>query len=388
MGMSFWGGDINPAMVVVAKARLLSSHVTPSQASLCERIVADAKRMVGDTRTDQDPLRRWFTDDTAAVLRAIEHRIAVLFDPGTVEGNLLSAINRVSEFSALASFFYLALFRSTQHLLRPFRASNPTWVKSPEQSADKLGIDSETVLEQFRHSVTDMVSASQAIDLELPLDPAEVTRHERSAGTTSASRCPHPPAIEVASSTALPLSDHAAAAVVSSPPYCTRIDYAVTTAPELAILGMGKQYVRQLRDQMIGTSTIHRGGLHIDPTWGVTCAKFLKAIEDHPSKASRTYYLKNHKQYFHGIASSLREINRVLRPGAPCILVVQDSYYKECHNDLPTIVSEMGESLGWNCTARHDYTPSHHLGRINKKSRMYRSHMTAVESALIFTTAR
>jgi DNA modification methylase len=43
--------------------------------------------------------------------------------------------------------------------------------------------------------------------------------------------------IDCASSQSIPLPNSFIDLVVTSPPYCTRIDYAVATSPELALLG-------------------------------------------------------------------------------------------------------------------------------------------------------
>jgi hypothetical protein len=79
---------------------------------------------------------------------------------------------------------------------------------------------------------------------------------------------------------------------------------------------------------------------------GSTCNEFLASVGAHKSKASSGYYLKTHLDYFSKLSSSIDRIVTVMRPGAKAILVVQDSYYKDVHNDLPTIVSEMAELSG------------------------------------------
>ncbi len=226
---------------------------------------------------------------------------------------------------------------------------------------------------------------------EVPSASGSTAQHSTStqggAGATAARDIGHFATISVASSTKLPFIDQSAAAVVSSPPYCTRIDYAVTTAPELAVLGFASTDARELRDAMIGTSTITNAAADLDFTWGATCAQLLEDIAVHRSKASSTYYLRTHLQYFDGLARSLRELDRVLRKDAPCALVVQDSYYKEVHNDLPAIVEEMADSIGWTLQNRYDYVSSRHLARVNTRARRYRKASTATESVLLFRSA-
>ena len=75
--------------------------------------------------------------------------------------------------------------------------------------------------------------------------------------------------IEVASSDALPIEGGDVDIVITSPPYCTRIDYAVSTSLELAFLGFDyNTSVRRLRDRMIGTSTVRNILPEENPRWG------------------------------------------------------------------------------------------------------------------------
>ena len=41
--------------------------------------------------------------------------------------------------------------------------------------------------------------------------------------------------------------------------------------------------------------------------------------------------------------------------GGRAVLVVQDSYYKDVHNDLPTITAEMAQSVGLKLQRREDF---------------------------------
>ncbi|MCB6704885.1 hypothetical protein LI092_10345, partial [Streptococcus parasanguinis] len=78
-----------------------------------------------------------------------------------------------------------------------------------------------------------------------------------------------------------------------------------------------------------------------------TCLETLSKIENHHSKASRTYYLKTYLQYFHSIFLSLKEIDRVMKNEGKCIIVIQNSYYKDIFIDLKQIFIEMIKYLGW-----------------------------------------
>jgi hypothetical protein len=172
--------------------------------------------------------------------------------------------------------------------------------------------------------------------------------------------------------------------VLSSPPYCTRIDYAVATSIELAILRMKEGSAELLRRSLMGTSTVSQDATEIDERWGRTCVAFLDKMKSHPSKASQTYYLKNHIQYFRDLHASTVELKRILKPGGACALVVQDSYYKEVHNDVPTIVAEMAASVDLRLTRSVDFPTQRSMVGRNKRARKYLGDRTVIESVLCF----
>jgi DNA modification methylase len=191
--------------------------------------------------------------------------------------------------------------------------------------------------------------------------------------------------IEQASSDSIPLPDSSVDLVISSPPYCTRIDYAIATSPELALLGcsMNKD-IKNLRDCMIGTPTIIEKILEVKSNWGPTCRSFLNSVETHNSKASKSYYYRYHVQYFNSIYESLLEIDRTLVESGKCVIVVQDSYYKDIHNDLPRIFCEMAESIDWSAVDRLNFEIKQTMANCNKEVKKYRSSPNATESVLIF----
>jgi hypothetical protein len=192
--------------------------------------------------------------------------------------------------------------------------------------------------------------------------------------------------IAVGSSEALPLGERSVDFVLSSPPYCTRIDYAVATLPELAVLGYRiDTEFDELRRSLIGTSTVPKEAPSIKAGWGKTCRSFLEQLENHTSKASESYYLKNHLQYFNSLYISVSEISRTLRPKGACILVVQDSFYKDIHNDLPKIVSEMAVERALSLERQENFGHSRVMAGVNPKVKKYRAQVTATESVLCFS---
>jgi hypothetical protein len=192
--------------------------------------------------------------------------------------------------------------------------------------------------------------------------------------------------LKVASSSSLPLCDEYIDLVLSSPPYCTRIDYGIATLPELAVVSIsGSSGMDEVRRSLMGTTTVPR---EIDKPAvneiGELCYKFLEAVRSHSSKSSPTYYYKNLTQYFVSLSRSVSEIYRVMRPKAYFVCVVQDSYYKDLHCDLPSMIVELGEMSGLRLDKRIDFESKQNMVNLNVRSRTYRKKTTAYECVLIF----
>jgi tRNA G10 N-methylase Trm11 len=173
---------------------------------------------------------------------------------------------------------------------------------------------------------------------------------------------------------ALPLRDDVADAVITSPPYLTRIDYAVGTAPELSFLGFDTdERFRAIRSAIMGSTCITGGDYSTSERWGPTCLAALEAVRAHKSKASASYYFKTHVQYFSDAERFMAECLRVLKPGAFAALVVQDSWYKDVLIPLAAIYAEMAVCLGAEGAAiEHSVHVRSHIGLVNTRARRYK----------------
>jgi hypothetical protein len=221
------GFDVNPALAVVSRARLLGAGVWASIDPLGEDVVAHA----ASVELDEDPLRFWFSQQAAGSIRGLQqsmHRLLV--DSGTASQ---AAFEGAPGMSTLAAFFYTVLFRTVRVLIAPRAGTNPTWWKRVEE-ADRLGPSREEIMTQFRASATELAAGLHRDNYDGGVDIR----------------------VGLGDSRRLPLEDGAVDAVVSSPPYCTRIDYGVATRPELAVLGAGEEDIKFLRDRMVGTPTM------------------------------------------------------------------------------------------------------------------------------------
>jgi len=359
LGYTSYGYDINPAMLVISKARQLDMGVKNSLNSINKDILVKAKRRRNIEYKNSDPLHSWFDTATLSTIRGIEQAVQkLLIDKDNILVNTRDFFYKMSD---LASFFYVALFITVRQLISPFMASNPTWVKIAKGRSELQHWEASQIYKIYIKTFNEMVDK---ID-------AKMKRQNKTI-------------LGVANSKALPIDNCSINAIISSPPYCTRIDYAISTRPELAVLGFSEQEIDALRREMIGTPKVPKDLPAVNKNWGLTCLEFINKVANHDSKASKSYYYKHFLQYFNGINESLLELDRVLVNDGMCILVLQDSYYKDVHNDLPKIFIEMGQNLKWKMNNRIDFASNLSMANINWKTKHYRSSISTMETVLVF----
>jgi hypothetical protein len=260
VGLRSTGIDINPVMIVAAKARLISGSEAKRlhKIALSQQVQAYSKLEV----SDDDPLASWFSISSVRAIRSIEREINVEFCKrrpfrSPVDPNKLSI---------KASCCYLALFRTVRHLLEQQIGTNPTWIKIPE-SALRISAPSKTVRALYFRNIEFLLSKAHG-------------SHSR--------RCTAE--IVEGDSAAIPYQNAHFDAAISSPPYLTRIDYGIATRPELCVLGYSQAELDKLRHRIIGTTVVSRDGKALDTTFPQPIQTFLDEVRKHPSRASDTYY--------------------------------------------------------------------------------------------------
>lgn len=367
LGLRSIGVDLNPVMIIVARARLLASsesdHLRPLAASILSHMRAHTS-MLATT----DALLTWFQPKTAALIRTIEQNI---------RSNLIGTLTKsedgihLDRISGTAATLYVALFATCRKLVAEFQSSNPTWLRKPKNEEGRVCASRATLVRLFSQNVRGMAEALVAQEeSDLLRGPIPERGHS---------------SISLADTTAMRLPSSSVDFVLTSPPYCTRIDYTAATRIELAVLEpLLTTTASTLGQQMIGSTRVPSDPISADPSWGPTCARFLDALQNHSSKASRSYYLPTHLDYFSKMSRSLCRITDSLKPGGQAILVVQDSYYKDVHNDVPTIISEIGARVGLALRRREDFRLSRSMSDVHPGRKNYNRPLGATESVLCF----
>ncbi len=352
-------------MVIVSRARCLPPADGDSIEPLANKVVRQALTATADVAED-DLLLGWFDNKSAESIRCIE---------ASVREHLLGTWTLRSDgthfecMSSLAATFYVALFLTCRSLVSSFQSSNPTWLRRRKVGEAQIGIERGAILNSFKGWLDAMSSHLAARSSEPALELRE-------QGTID---------IHLADSTKLALPEASVDFVLTSPPYCTRIDYTAATRIELAAIApLLNTSTSELSRQMIGSTRVPLAEITPSSRWGETCTTFLTSVRSHTSKASGGYYLKTHLDYFDKLSSSIDRVMDVMKPGARAVLVVQDSYYKDVHNDLPTIVSEMATLSGLTFLGSKEFRLARSMSGVNPYTRVYKRRPGAVEAVLSF----
>ena len=329
LGLKSVGIDLNPVMIIVARARLLPPSEADHLRSLAATILSHA-HSAPPVLQPGDALLGWFDPATASFVRGIEQNIR-----RSLIGSMTKSPDGVhlDRISGTAATLYVALFAACRRLVAPFRSSNPTWLRAPKADEARVSATQAAIARGFGNNVRGMsaaLTAKREADLQLKKVPY-----------------PGDCRISLSDTVSMNLTADSVDFVLTSPPYCTRIDYTAATRIELAVLApLLKTGERALGRQMIGSIQVPIADIEVDEAWGETCLAFLRALKNHPSKASGGYYYRTHLDYFEKMSCSMKRLAFGLKPGGRAVLVVQDSYYKDVHNDLPKIIAEIGAHYG------------------------------------------
>ena len=333
-GVASKGVDINPALTVIARARLMPKTCRGTIEQLLVNVLA-AARTAGAGESPPDLLESWLSPGAAELVRTLRRAIhAAVDDDGEVVGGDHPGAD---DLSPMACFFYCALFGVVRKVLRRYGATNPMWLKYPLS---------------YRHRAR---PSGKALQAELT-SQVEYLSH-RLCLSPKRARMSAEPAFQTGNATALVFDDDVFDGAVTSPPYATRVDYVKGTLPELAVLGASEEYVERLRSASTGSPKV-KGSRRSDLSeLKSNCGKtVLEAIASHGSKGSRSYYLPWMANYLEGLQQGLQELDRTVKSKCPICIVVQDSYYKEVSIPMQQIVIEMMSGVGRDLGSQYDYS--------------------------------
>ena len=336
------GFDLNPVATTAAVARLID----PEAATELETAIIDR----GCERQARPLGAQWLAPRSALEFGRAAQCLIDHVDAASPDG-----IN--TELRALAR---VILFRSLRKLTTQFEGSNPTWVRQPKDHQNRIRPSRELIIQTVQSEVVEAIEIVES-------NPISASRRAF---------------VSIADSRGLPLRDDSADLVLTSPPYCTRIDYAVATSRELAALGLTEDNVDVLRRTLTGT-TLNTRSRKIDDT--ELCAEsraLLDAIGRHPSRDSRGYYHRQFSQYLADIAAASAEIVRTLKPGGRCVIVVQDSYYQDIPVRLGLIVQQELGKHGLTLESLEAMEVTRNLVTLNTRATTARSAATVSEFVL------
>ncbi len=156
------------------------------------------------------------------------------------------------------------------------------------------------------------------------------------------------------------LADGTYDAVITSPPYCNRYDYTRTYALELALLGVSERGMLNLRQQMLSCTVENREKdlMRMNSGW----AEALRAVDREGLLQAIIRFLFNQRAgghlnntgiprmvrgYFYEMACVIAECSRVLRSGAPMLMVNDNVRYAGVEIPVDLILSSIAERLGF-----------------------------------------
>ncbi|MEW7313577.1 DNA methyltransferase [Buttiauxella gaviniae] len=348
-GISSIGIDLNPAMCVVAKSRI----ATHFDINTAEKKVKYARvTSFKNTLTNDDYLLNWFEYPVASYIRYLANYIYGR------QSKLIS--DKINELSVHQCISYLALFKTVRGLLHSFKSSNPTWIKK-KNDLGRVDVLNASLKSIFIHNIKEFYNHCNVRKNEIE------------------------PILLHGNSKKMMIDDNSIDYVITSPPYCTRLDYGIATSPELAVLLGDTIEIDMIRRALTGRTTIDRNLDTSEIFFPKVILDFLKSVKAHSSRASDTYYYKNLLQYFNDIKISLNEISRVVKKTGFFICVVQDSFYKDIYCDLPKMMISLAEYYGFSLNSQIHFESRTNMANINTISKNYRKNTHATESVLVFT---
>ena len=155
--------------------------------------------------------------------------------------------------------------------------------------------------------------------------------------------------------------------IITSPPYCNRYDYTRTYALELAMLGVDEKGISALRQKMLACTVENREKLDLQGKFGreiyelatksLESQRVLNLVLDYLETCKRDETINNPgivrmvKNYFFELSLLILAGAKVLKKGAPFIMVNDNVRYEGAHVPVDLILSDFAEQAGLNVEA-------------------------------------
>ncbi|CAN1510318.1 hypothetical protein MCEMSE15_00766 [Fimbriimonadaceae bacterium] len=332
LGYRSFGSDINPAMLIISRAR---SALGIDATALLQNVSKGLASAKGSTPVTLP----WFSSEACHFIG----RIKSLVTPNeVVQAQTLSDTDCI---------MFTALFATLKLEIAHLRGTNPNWWKITYDttcSPPQAHLDSA-----YMKSLQELLTAIDAAPTNEGIEPVE-------------------PSFAIASSKNIPLSNEEASLIITSPPYLTRLDYVKAMLIELQLLGFNETETERLRREMTG-SVMGGAFEYCVLEWGDEAKSVLEhaiTAAQQKNRKDGNYYAGTFSRYFRDLFASLVEMNRILISGGSVAVVVQGSRHRGRIIDLPLVIQQMAASLGWE-PLRAVAWPTRDLGRINPRSSKY-----------------
>lgn len=151
--------------------------------------------------------------------------------------------------------------------------------------------------------------------------------------------------------------------IITSPPYCNRYDYTRTYALELAFVGLTEERLRDLRQSLLSCTVENREKSNLDTRFdphvyeiGLRAFRsqgLLQSILGYLDKRRSEGLLNNPgiarmvRNYFLELSLVIADCGRILRPGAPFIMVNDNVQYHGVPIPVDLILSDIAQQVGF-----------------------------------------
>lgn len=255
-------------------------------------------------------------------------------------------VRQVLRFSALCVLESISFTRKDGQYLRWDYRSGRRVGKNPFNKGEILEFN-HAIAQKINEIASDIVQENELPFLEEPVSPNKES-------------------IELIEGSCLEIlptfRSRSFAGIITSPPYCNRYDYTRTYALELAFLGVGEEEIKDLRQTMLTCTVENRVKTDLSSHYSQSIySSAVKAFEEQGVLGLILKYLDDCKtsgrlnnnsiprmvrNYFLESALLIFECARVLKKGAPFVMVNDNVRYQGAVVPVDLILSEFAEQAG------------------------------------------